>query len=163
MAEERRLSLIVAVADGGVIGDRGGLPWDFPEDRAHFFATTKGHVVVMGRRTWEERGSPLPERVNIVVSSTFEVPSDPVVGGAVLVARTLDEALREAWLLDEEPFVIGGVRLFEDARPFATRVYLTKIPGVWTGDTRFVFDPSGFRLTAERAGREGVVFQIWER
>lgn len=165
MAEERRLALIFAVADGGVIGDRGGLPWSYPEDRAHFFAATKGHVVVMGRRTWEERGSPLPGRVNVVVSSTFAPPRDPGVRPreAVRVARTLDDALREAWTLDDEPFVIGGARLFEEATPRATRVYLTKIPGVWPGDTRFVFDPRGFYLSDERLGREGLVFQIWER
>ena len=72
---ERRLSLIFAVAENGVIGRGGALPWDYPEDREHFLRTTEAHPVIMGRRTWEERGTPLPGRTNIVVSKSFVPPA----------------------------------------------------------------------------------------
>jgi dihydrofolate reductase len=148
----QRLTLIFAIDEAGVIGRDGALPWDFPEDRAHFDRTTRGHAVVMGRRTWDERGEPLPGRTNIVVSRTFVPPP------GVLVARSLDEALAAAWRIDEEPFVIGGVRLFEEALPRATRVVVTDIPGEHEGDTIFRFDRSALRVVSSREGERGLVF-----
>jgi dihydrofolate reductase len=62
------LVFVLAAARGGVIGRGGQLPWDFPEDREHFYRLTRGHTVIMGRRTFEETGEPLPERRNLVVS-----------------------------------------------------------------------------------------------
>jgi dihydrofolate reductase len=151
------LSLIVAVADNDVIGVAGGLPWDYPEDRAYFDETTRGHVVIMGRRTWEETRAPLPGRDNVVVSRTLgEAP------GAV-VLPSLGDALAYAAPRDPAPFVIGGVRLFEEAMPEVTRVYITRIPESPAGDTRFAFDSAPFRLVSERLGDGGARFQVWER
>jgi dihydrofolate reductase len=144
----RPLSLIVAIARNGVIGQAGGLPWNYPEDRRHFEATTSGHAVLMGRRTWEETGRALEGRHNIVVSRRLEVPAE------VRRASTLQEGLEIAWGLDPEPFVIGGVRLFEEAMPRVTRAFVSEIPEAPEGDTFFRFDPRGFRLESERvAGR----------
>lgn len=139
-----RLALIFAVAENGVIGKDGGIPWSFPEDRAHFERTTAGHVVIMGRRTWEETGAALPGRTNIVVSRTM-----PPQVGAVVVP-TLDAALEHAWRIDDEPFVIGGVRLFEEAMPRATRLYVTEIALRPEGDTVLHFDRTRFRVVSER-------------
>jgi dihydrofolate reductase len=130
---------------------------DYPEDRAHFFALTRRHVVIMGRRTWAERGEPLAERTNIVVSRTLSSP-DP----AVRVVPTLDEALEVAWAIDDEPFVIGGVRLFEEALLRATRLYVTDIPGEPEGDTVFLFDRSRFGVVEERQSPNGLRFVVLE-
>jgi dihydrofolate reductase len=153
----RRLALIFAIAENGVIGKGGKLPWNYPEDAAFFLATTRGHAVIMGRRTWEERGVALPERTNIVVSRSFEAPAGKP---EVRVARSLDAALAIAWAVDDEPFVIGGVRLFEEAMPRATRLYVTEIPGMPEGDTAFVFDRAGFRVERERVSERGLRFVV---
>ncbi len=154
----KALALSVAVGENGAIGKGGGLPWDYPEDRAHFDAITRGHVVIMGRRTWEETGEPLPHRDNVVVtrSGAEEFPGATVV-------RSLAEAVRYAQAKDDEPFVIGGVRLFEEAMPLVTRVYITRIPESPAGDAFFAFDARGFRLAHERTGERGARYQVWER
>src|SRR5688500_2284957 len=124
--------MILAVAANGVIGRAGGLPWDEPEDRAHFEATPRGATVIMGRRTWDETGVPLEGRVNIVVSRSFEPPQ------GVYVARDLEDAITLAARVGTgETFVIGGARLFAEAAPRARRVYLTEMPGAPEGDTFF--------------------------
>jgi len=147
------LQAILAVADNGVIGHAGRLPWDHREDREHFRRETSGHVVIMGRRTWEEVGAPLPDRTNLVVSQSLASPA------GVLVARTLEEALSRAFELDPAPFVIGGARVFEASWARVERVLLTRIPGSPTGDTRFEPDLRGFRLVVERPGSGGLGFR----
>lgn len=160
MTSKRDVSMILAVADNGVIGRGGGLPWNEPEDRAHFEATTRGATVIMGRRTWEETGKPLEGRVNIVVSRTFTPPP------GVHRAADLDEAIAIAEREGKgEPFVIGGVRLFEEAAPRARRVYLTQIPGSPEGDTVFdrgVLDRAGLAPVSSRTTASGVRFVVLE-
>lgn len=157
---EPKLGLIVAVAENGVIGRGGGLPWEYPEDRAHFEATTHGHVVVMGRRTWEETLAPLAGRTNIVVSRSPEKGAFPE---SVRVVRTLEEALTLAFRLDPRPFVIGGARLFDEAMPRVGVAFVTRIPGAPVGDTFFRFDTTGFELVRARDGDRGVRFEEWAR
>lgn len=154
----RPLSLILALGANGALGRGGQLPWSEPEDREHFERTTRGHVVIMGRRTWEEEGRPLPDRTNIVVSRSFVPPA----GSGVLAAETLDDALALAWTVDPEPFVIGGARMFEEALPKATRIYLTEIPSAPDADVFFALDRSGFRVVEERAGARGLRFLVLE-
>jgi dihydrofolate reductase len=151
------LSLIFAVAENGALGKDGGLPWDFSEDREHFLQTTRGHVMIMGRRTWEEAGAPLPDRTSIVVSRSFVPPP------GVLHAKSLKEAVDRGRAIDPEPFVIGGARLFAEALPLATRVYVTRIPGRPVADTYFHFDPTGFRRVRSWNGEHGLLFEILER
>jgi dihydrofolate reductase len=146
----KALAAIFAISENGVIGRGGQLPWDFPEDRAHFMNTTMGHAVIMGRRTFEERGEPLEGRTNIVVSRSSDV-------------KTLEEALRLAWSIDDEPFVIGGVRIFEEAMPLVTRVFVTDIPGSYEGDAVLRFDRRPFRVVSSRIGEHGLRFSLLER
>lgn len=153
----RPLSLIFAVGENDAIGKKGGLPWDLPEDRKHFFRTTRGHAVIMGRRTFDEVGEPLPDRTNIVVSRTFP-PRD-----GVEVVPSLAAALDKAYAVDPSPFVIGGVRLFTDAMPLATTVYVTYVPESPDADTFFHFDPSGFRVVEDRATSSGLRFVTYAR
>lgn len=123
------IHLIAAVAKNGVIGFNGQIPWRLPEDLRHFQALTMGHTVIMGRRTYESIGRPLPGRQNVVVSSTLT----DLEGCAV--ARSLQEALA---LADrQEIFIIGGARLYREALPLAEQLDLTLLDLEPTGDTWF--------------------------
>lgn len=126
-----KLSLIVARARNGVIGRGNALPWRLPEDLAHFKRVTMGHPIVMGRKTWESIGRPLPGRRNVVVTRTAGWHAE----GAE-VARSLDEALE---LCGDVPdvFVIGGASLFEAALSRADVIFSTEIDRDVDGDVRF--------------------------
>jgi dihydrofolate reductase len=154
------VSMILALGENGALGRSGKLPWDYPDDRTHFERTTRGHATIMGRRTWEETGRPLPDRVNIVVSRTFEPPAG---AESVHVFGSLDDALAYAWTIDPEPFVIGGARLFAEALPRVTRIYLTEIPEAPAADVFFELDRSGFTTVDERVGRGGERYLVLER
>jgi dihydrofolate reductase len=152
------LTLIAAVARNGVMGKGGQLPWDLPEDRAFFREATMGHAVIMGRRTWDERGAPLPGRRNIVVSR-----SGAVGGAGREVVRSIEEAIALARLADPDPYVIGGAEIFKLAMPFATRVLLTEIDFEAEGDTLFPpLDPAAWRATTRRRG-DRATYVTYER
>jgi len=131
-----RIALVVAVARNGVIGRAGGLAWRISDDLRHFRRVTLGKPVVMGRRTFDSIGKPLPGRANIVISRrSGSLP------GAVL-ARSLPEALAEAEaaarrLGAEETCVIGGGEIYRAALPVAGRIYLTEVDAEPEGDTHF--------------------------
>lgn len=129
-----RVSLVAAVARGGVIGRDGAIPWRIPEDVAHFKALTTGHAVVMGRRTWDslpDRFRPLPGRRNIVVTHNRAWHADGAES-----AGSFDDALL---LIDGAPqvFVIGGAELYAEALPLADELLLTEIDSKVEGDTFF--------------------------
>jgi len=126
-----RITLIVARARNGVIGRDGKLPWRLPEDLAFFKRTTMGQPIVMGRRTWESIGRPLPGRRNIVVSRRAGFLAD-----GVETAPSLDEALRLC-ADSEEVFVIGGAQLYAEALPRAGRLIVTEIDADFEGDTHW--------------------------
>lgn len=132
------VSLIAAVAENGVIGRDGALPWSLPADLRHFRTLTTGHHVVMGRRTHDSIGRALPERVNLVLTHRPE----SLAPGCRAVA-SLDEALRIAREAGEsELFVIGGAALYALALPLADRVHLTRVAATIDGDVRFpALDP----------------------
>jgi dihydrofolate reductase len=144
-----RISLIAAASDNDVIGKDNDLPWHLPDDFRHFKRTTRGHHVLMGRRTWEsQHGKPLPHRVNIVVSSQpdYQAP------GATLV-RSLAEGYEIARAAGEdELFVIGGTRIYAEALEVADRIYLTRVHTQLEGDAHFPpYDPAQWReLDRER-------------
>lgn len=133
------LSMIVAVGQNGVIGRNGGLPWHLPEDLRRFKSLTMGHHIIMGRRTFESLGRCLPGRTNVVISrnTAFEHAGARVV-------LSLDAALALA-AGDDEPFVIGGLKIFEAARPRVDRVYLTRVLTDAAGDT--IMDLGGWGLS----------------
>lgn len=124
-----RVSLIVARARNGVIGKDGGLPWRLPEDLAHFKATTTGHAIIMGRKTWDSIGRPLPRRRNIVVTRN---PAWQAPGAEA--ALSLADALTLC-AAAEEVFVIGGAQLYAEAMPVADRLIVTEIERDFVGDT----------------------------
>lgn len=146
------LAAIVAMGTNGVIGRDGGLPWRLPAEMAHFKRTTMGRVVLMGRRTWDELGRPLPGRTNIVITRT---PGWSAPGAHA--ATSLEEALALAARLagpdaqdpDRCPVVIGGGEIYRLALPHTDRLYLTTVQAAPEGDTSFPpLDPTEWSESA---------------
>lgn len=141
------ISLVAAVADNGVVGADGGMPWHLPADLAHFKQLTLGKPVLMGRLTWESIGKPLPGRRNLVLTR------DPgwQAAGAERVG-SLDEAvgaIRKSG--GTELMVIGGAEVYREALPRAARIYLTRVRAEPWGDTLFPeLDPGEWREVARR-------------
>ena len=123
------IKAIVAMAENRVIGNAGTIPWHLPEDFKFFKATTMGHAILMGRKTYESIGKPLPGRENIVLSRTM--PDRP----GVTVLRSLDE-LKEP-TDGRDLFVIGGEEIYRLLLPRVQELYVTKVPQTIEGDTRF--------------------------
>jgi dihydrofolate reductase len=125
------LSCIAAVADNGVIGRDNNLPWRLSADLQRFKKLTTGHWLIMGRKTFESMGRPLPNRTSVVLTRDrgYQKP------GAI-VANNLDEALRLC-SGQEEVFVLGGAEVFREALPLAHKLYLTRVHAEVEGDVRF--------------------------
>ena len=138
-----RLSLIAALADNGVIGQGNRLPWHLPADLVHFKRLTLGKPVLMGRRTYESIGRPLPGRLNIVLTR------DPgFVAEGCVVVHSLDEALKAA-AGHAELMVMGGATLYARLFPEVQRLYLTRVHATLEGDVRFpAFDERQWRETS---------------
>ena len=126
-----RVSLIVAMAKSRVIGINNTLPWHLPADLKHFKVLTMGHHIVMGRKTYDSIGKPLPGRTSVVVTrnADYSMPG-------VIVANSLEAAI-SACGDDEEIFVIGGAELYRQAIALADRIYLTEIDADIPGDAHF--------------------------
>lgn len=126
------ISLVLARADNGIIGKKGGLPWRIADDMAHFKTVTMGKPIVMGRRTWESLPrKPLPGRANIVITRDANFTA----GGAKVV-HSLDDAIIRAQ--DEgaaEIAIIGGAEIYNAALPRADRIHLTEVHHAFEGDT----------------------------
>ncbi len=150
------LVLVLAMADNGVIGDRGAIPWRIPEDMKRFKALTVGNPIVMGRKTWESFPKrPLPGRTNIVVTRDAGYRAE----GAVVV-HSLDDALARARA--ESPAqigIVGGVAIYRETLPQAARIELTEVHVDAPGDVRLApFDRRVWRETAreDHATAEGL-------
>lgn len=130
---ERPLSLIVAASDNDVIGHDGQLPWRLSADLRRFKRLTMGHHLIMGRKTFESIGRPLPGRTTIVLSRQPDYAPDGVV-----VARSLEEVLQLV-AADPEPFVVGGGEIYRLLFPAVGKIYLTRVHCFIEGDTLFNF------------------------
>lgn len=152
-----RISLIAAVGRNLVIGSAGELPWHLPEDLKHFKATTLGHPMVMGRKTFDSIGRVLPGRRTIVVTRNLQWSH-----AGVEVAHSFAEALALAGPADEV-FVVGGGQVYAEALPFAHRLILTEVDDSPEGDARFpAFDRDEWR-EVERSTHDGFAFVTFER
>ena len=157
------LSIIVAVAQNGVIGDKNSLLWHISEDLKYFKSLTSGHPVLMGRKTYESIGRPLPNRTNVVISrQEIEIPGCRVV-------HSFEEAIG-LFPAEEELFVIGGAQIYDEALPHAGRLYLTRIFHDYEGDTRFPsWSEDEWRLVSSDSFPRGkeypwpFAFECWER
>ena len=135
-----RLSIIVAMAKNRTIGVNNTLPWHIPQDLKHFKALTMGHHMIMGRKTFESIGKPLPGRTTVVVTRNRELKID-----GCIMSRSLQEAIT-ACENDEEIFIVGGAEIFEQALPLTDTMYVTEIQQEVEGDVHFpVFDKKLWR------------------
>jgi len=151
--------LIAAMAANRVIGRAGSIPWHLPAELRYFKRTTMGHPIIMGRKTWESIGRPLPGRRNIVISRRpgFGAPGAEVVS-------SLEDALAlcgDAGKL----FVIGGAEIFAQAMGRAHTIFLTVLDREVAGDVVFPDIPSDFRLAESRIADEGGGYrvEVWRR
>ena len=133
------LSIIAALAENRVIGRDGGLPWRLSADLKRFKRLTMGHSIIMGRKTWESIGRPLPGRRMIVLSRQAEAESMEAgqVEGVQVVGSLREATARAYGGGDEQPFVIGGQQIYRQTLPHAERLYLTRILAHVDGDTLF--------------------------
>ena len=146
---EPHLELVVAVARNGAIGRNGGLAWDAPEDLRHFRAVTLDHTVIIGARTWDSIGRPLPRRHLIVVTSRrFPVPE------GVELSPSPEQAVRSAFDRDDTPLVAGGSTIYTALLPRVTRVYSTDIDiDVADADAFFpTLEPDDWQTIETRTG-----------
>lgn len=158
MSVREPLAMIAAMAANRVIGAAGALPWHEPEDLRHFKAITSGHALIMGRKTWETLGRPLPKRRNLVVTRQADFKA---AGGEVFTS--LDSAIVAARATDDQPMIIGGGEIYRLALPLATRIHLTEVRCQPVGDATFPeLDPGEWRLTSERVSGN-LSFRVYER
>ena len=132
------IGLIVAYTNNRVIGNQGCIPWRIKGEQRRFRELTTGNVVIMGRRSYEEIGRPLPNRTTIVVSNTKNFDAENC-----MTAKSLQEAIELAG--DRDMYISGGARLYEEALPLVEKMYITEIDAEIEGDTYFPeFDKSLF-------------------
>lgn len=123
--------IIAAVAKNGVIGKNNKLPWDIPEELQHFRSITAGSTVLMGRKTFESVGRPLPNRKNIIITrSALSIPG-------VTVCASVEEGLEKAKAYNKDVFIIGGANIYEQTIPLADKLYISHIKKEYEGDTYF--------------------------
>ena len=126
------IALVVAMAENRVIGKENKLIWHLPADLKFFKNLTTGHPIIMGRKTFESIGKPLPNRTNIVITRQADFTAE-----GCLVAHSLTEALMLAQQLDSDIFVIGGAEIYKQAMFLADTIYLTEVHHTFEGDTFF--------------------------
>lgn len=140
-----RISIIAAMAKNRVIGIDNTLPWRLPEDLKHFKDLTLGHHILMGRKTYESLGRPLPGRTSVVITRSQDLQAP-----GCLVANSIAEAVT-ACDQDNEIFFIGGENLYRQALAIADRIYLTEIKADFSGDAWFPeFDIESWRETERK-------------
>ncbi len=138
------ISMIAAVATNNVIGKDNDLIWHLPNDLKYFMNTTKGHTIVMGRKTWESIGSkPLKNRSNIIITRQRDFTAE---GG--IVVNSISQAVAKTPDTEDELFIVGGAEIYKQALPIADKLYITRVEVMPDGDTHFpVFSEEDFILS----------------
>lgn len=161
------VSHLAAMTNNRVIGVNNGLPWSLPEDMKFFKEKTTGHIMIMGRKTFEGLPGILPKRLHIVITRQKDYKAEHE---RVIIVESLEKALEEAkkhtaqW--GDEVFVIGGGEIFTQSLPYTNRIYLTVIEKEFPGDAYFPeFDTNTFKLVEkkDRAEPFPFSFRIYER
>lgn len=132
-SQRPKISAIVAMSENHVIGDDNQLPWHLPADLKHFKTITSGHPILMGRKTYESIGRPLPNRTNIIITRnpSYEAPG-------CIVVQSINEAVESAASIgSNEIFIIGGAEVYKQLLPNIERIYLTVVHDVFDGDAFF--------------------------
>lgn len=157
------ISLMVAHDPNGVMGVNNDLPWHIPEDLKYFKETTMGKAMVMGRKTYESIGRPLPGRLNIVITRNPDYQAE-----GVEVVQSLDKAIEIAREYAEEVMIIGGAEIFKRSMPLADRLYITEVHEEYDGDTFFPSyqeDWEVIKKTDQMTSKTGTTFTylVYER
>jgi dihydrofolate reductase len=155
-----KISMIAAIGKNRELGKDNKIPWHIPEDFTWFKEKTQGHVVIMGRKTFESIGKPLPKRTNIVITREKEYTAE-----GIIVVHSLEEALaipkekEESFLKEEgkepEVFIIGGAQIFTEGMQYADRLYITLIDHTFDADTFFPAYPEFTKVIFEKKGESG--------
>ena len=127
-----KLTIVVAKAANNVIGNNNELIWHLPNDLKHFKNLTSGHPIIMGRKTFESIGKPLPNRTNIVITRNQNWGQE-----GILVANSLEEAIEKGRKIDSEIFIIGGGNIYAQAMNFVDVLEVTEVHQEFEGDTKF--------------------------
>lgn len=161
------LTHVVACSENHVIGTQGGLPWDLPEDMKFFRDTTKGHIMIMGRKTFDSfNGRALPHRYHIVITRDPSKHSFPSTESSpVVFVSSIEEAVEHAKPLTakwgDEVFIIGGGEIYKQAMHITDKIYLTLIHREFPGDTYYPqIDQKIFIETARRDVQEPIPFSF---
>ena len=158
MSRSKRVVLVAAVAENGVIGHGGDIPWSIPEDLKHFRAVTQGNTVVMGRRTFESIGHPLPFRTNVVVTRQPEWDHE-----GVFVAPNVEGAIALSEQFPGDVMIIGGGEIYALALPLADEQIITEVHLTPDGDTHYPrFSPHEW-VESKRESHDGYDFVWWQR
>jgi dihydrofolate reductase len=155
-----RISMIAAVAENLAIGKNNTLLWHIPEDLKRFRDITRGHAIVMGSRTFESLGRPLPQRTNVVIAKneSYQAPG-------CIVAHSLDDAITEAAKVEQnEIFIIGGGSIYTQFLPRADKLYITKVHREFDADTFFpAYEGQFKKITSQQEGEhEGLKYTFIE-
>ena len=158
-----KVSIIVAAAEDGVIGKKGGMTWYLPAELKFFKNTTMGHPIIMGRKTHESIGRALPGRKNIVITRDAAYKAE-----GCTVVNSLEAALAEAESADEA-FVIGGAEIYAQTLALADKLYITYVDAKVDGDKHFHFDQNDWEKTksekheADEKNKYSYEFTLWQR
>lgn len=166
MENNIRLSLVVAASENNVIGKDNQLLWHLPNDLKFFKNTTWGMPVIMGRKTYESVGKPLPGRTNIVITRQEDWSAEKVIA-----VKSMDEAIQQSSSMDaREAYIIGGGEIYKQSMDIADRIYITRVHAVLEGDTFFPeIDTNKFELIsslpfqADEAHEYAYTFEVWQR
>lgn len=161
------VSQIVAIAKNRVMGVNNTLPWHLPEDMKFFREKTKDHIMIMGRKTFESLGKPLPHRLHIIITSNRNYNyNHPLVIVVANLEEALDVAKTHLTQWPEEVFIIGGSGVFKESFPYVHKIYLTMIDRDFQGDVFYPELPRDqFKITAKQEipGPLPFAFTTWER
>jgi dihydrofolate reductase len=132
-SQRPKISAIVAMSENRVIGDDIHLPWHLPADLKHFKTITSGHPILMGRKTYESIGRPLPNRTNIIITRNHAFKAE-----GCTVIQSIDQAIENAAATNcDEMFIIGGAEVYKQLMPHIQRIYLTIVHEIFEGDVFF--------------------------
>ena len=159
-----KYSMIAAISDQLVIGKDNKMPWNVPADLKLFKRLTTGNIIIMGRKTFESVGKPLPGRITIVITSKPEAFNKKYSADNLMVADSLDSALAAAaGIPDRSIFIAGGARIYSQAIAGAEKLYLSRIPGEFEGDTFFPdFRKGSWQLESEEE-HDGFRLEIYQK
>jgi dihydrofolate reductase len=160
----KNINLIVAMTEEGIIGKGNDLPWHISEDLKHFKKTTLSNIILMGRKTFESIGKPLPGRKNFILSSDPEkIPLAVREHEKVYIFSSVEDAVKAASSMPEDLYIIGGASVYKSTIKYANRLYISKVKKNYPGDVYFPeYDKSEWTLI-ESEDYQDFTLELYER